>query len=140
MIYSVEITEERIGNIDVEAKTQKDAAFLARELYNEDPEQNVDWYSSEATFDGMTEEDLLHEKKYMEWRDYSDEHYVEMFDACVCCGAIIPEGSIICPDCAAGSKGDEENEGQECDLEQREPQSGRLACGFRRRISRLFGQ
>ena len=35
-----------------------------------------------------------------------------MIDACVCCGAYVPEGRMICPQCEAKSnEGNEDDEG-----------------------------
>ena len=146
MTYTIEIREERVGNIEVEAQTHAEAAQMALELFDEDPENNVEWYGSKASFDEMTEEDLLHEKSYMEYADYYDEHYVEEFDSCVCCGAVIPEGRIICPDCASGcqdedeDEGDDENGRQTRCVEQRKSRFGGLASRFGRRIPRIFGR
>ena len=139
MIYSIEIEEVRTGEIMVSAESLEEARKRAAEMFNDDPEHCVDWYDSEATFDGMTEGDMAVNERFGESADCLYSGYVEMVDTCVCCGDIVPEGRMVCAACEA-KQGGEQNGRQACNMEQRESGPEGLAGRFRRGISRLFGR
>lgn len=46
----------------------------------------------------LTEEIECYRDQIMEMRDYIERH-TSPADRCVCCGEIIPEGRMVCPNC-----------------------------------------